>query len=524
MYLEFYHLERNPFSITPDPEFLFLSQSHQDALQILTHGIEERDGFIALLGEAGSGKTTVLNAYLASVNPQQLKAIYIFGPHLSIKDILALFCREFDLDGSSEYLVEVVNHIHTALVEEEKQGNRVVLIIDDAQNLSVDTLENLRMFANLLENEVRRLVQVVLIGHEEFRRKLHLPELHQLKLRLKTCAMLSPLTRKESLDYIYHRLAKAAVTDEPVFTARAVRTIVRYAGGVPFHLNLLCREALIAGFAYKEKPISTWTVREVIRESRQTHSFPSPSIFRRYWGWASATGGMLLVGGLFWMSPYKNLLLSQVAALEPPRLSQWFSGDSPPQYDAQRQAESEERRVAAVPTQPDHAEAVPLPSTEQRAEVTQRVATLMQEFFPTGGDFRLRVWPEKGINTVYTEGEKLLVHVLPEVGAYVQVDYYQVDGTVVHLLPNPLDHNFVSGGTTLTLGEAKSSYYFTISPPFGHELLTVIASRQPLENNRTLPRIEPAMAYLDRLAKQLEAYKTRGKVAGVHVLIPTAKR
>ena len=524
MYLDFYHLERNPFSITPDPEFLFPSLSHQDALQILAHGIEERDGFIALLGEAGSGKTTILNAYLASVNSQQLKTIYIFGPHLSIKDILALFCREFDLDGTSEYLVEVVNHIHKALVEEEKQGKRVVLIIDDAQDLSVDTLENLRMFANLLENEVRRLVQVVLIGHEDFRRKLHLPELHQLKMRLKTCAMLSPLTRKESLAYVYHRLAKAAVTDEPIFTARALRTIVRYAGGVPFHLNLLCREALIAGFAYKEQPISTWTVREVIHESKQTHGLSLPSIFRRYWGWASVTGSVLLLGGLFWLSPYKDLLLSQVAVLEPPRLSQWFSGSAHPQGDGPQREQPEAGSVAVTPTSPGRAEAVPLAPTEQRAEVTQRVTTLMQQSFPSGGDFRLQVWPDKGLQAVYTEGEKLLVHVLPEVGVYVQVDYYQVDGTVVHLLPNPLDRNFVSGGTTLTLGEAHSSYHFTISPPFGHELLTVIASRQPLEDNRELPRIEPAMAYLDRLTKQLAAHKAKSKVAGVHVLIPTAKQ
>src|SRR2546427_3063451 len=217
MYLDFYHLKKAPFHITPDPEFLFLSLSHKAALGALVYSIEERQGFVALVGEVGLGKTTILRSYLERVDQSQLKTIYIFHSNVSFSDLLKTICREFRLEVTTEDVFDTVNHLHQVLLEEYKQGRNVALIVDEAQHMPIETLEHLRLLSNL-ETSTQKLMQIVLVGQPEFEDKLNEHALRQLKQRLVIRATIAPLTAEESRDYILYRLAKVSTVDEPIFT------------------------------------------------------------------------------------------------------------------------------------------------------------------------------------------------------------------------------------------------------------------------------------------------------------------
>jgi hypothetical protein len=197
------------------------------------------------------------------------------------------------------------------------------------------------------------------------------------------------------------------------------------------------------------------------------------------------------------------------------------STDAPLAIRATYQAPTADWRAARIATTPE-----PRPETrrrEPRSELTQRVVDLMQHHFPNGGAFPLRVWVNKGSKERYTEGEHLLVHVLSDQSAHLQMDYYQADGQVVHLLPHPLDRNRVEAGEILSLGKPDNAFQFAVVPPFGVEMLTVVASPVPLEASPGGPTIEPAEGYLERFAERLEAYKVQGNAAIAHIRIQTQK-
>jgi general secretion pathway protein A len=309
MYLDFYQLKKAPFHITPDPDFLFLSPSHKAALGSIIYGIEERQGFVAIIGEVGLGKTTILRSYLERIDERQLKTIYIFNANISFRSLLKIIFREFDIDFESEDLFEMVNRLHQVLIEEYKQGRNVALIIDEAQNMPIETLENLRMLSNL-ETSTEKLVQIVLIGQPEFDNKLNLNELRQLKQRLVIRSTIEPLSNEESLAYIEHRLSKVALVPEPLFSKGALKLIVEQAQGTPRALNILCTNALIAGFGYRQKPIATGTVKEVIGGSA---SPKTPSRLRFGLAWSTA---LVVCAGVFWASPYKDVVFSKFQQTE----------------------------------------------------------------------------------------------------------------------------------------------------------------------------------------------------------------
>ena len=160
---------------------------------------------------------------------------------------------------------------------------------------------------------------------------------------------------------------------------------------------------------------------------------------------------------------------------------------------------------------------------EERLSLTDELTNLMQTLFPDGGDFPMRVWPDKGMGAVYVEGEKFSVHVALETNAHLQVEYFQSDGTVVHVLPNPKHNNFVEGGKTFVIGKVGGGYEFVVTPPFGEELLMVIASHEPLEADPERPVIEPAADYIERLLTGLRSQQDKGKVAVAHIIIWTKK-
>ncbi|MFZ0932187.1 MAG: AAA family ATPase [Syntrophobacteraceae bacterium] len=268
MYLDFYKFKKSPFHITPDPEFLFLSASHKEASACLIYGIEERKGFIAITGEIGVGKTTILRSYLENIEPEKLRVVYIFNAVLSFESLLKQIFNELGLVAAEGTGVPgLVNHLHRFLIEEYKNERNVALIIDEAQNMPVETLENLRMLSNL-ETSKDKLVQIVMVGQPEFERKLELEELRQLKQRVAIRCRIKPLTRDESLAYIQHRLMKASLFHNQVFTKGALKRIVKEAGGFPRLINIFCDNAMITGFGYQRNPVGKKIIKEVIADFR----------------------------------------------------------------------------------------------------------------------------------------------------------------------------------------------------------------------------------------------------------------
>lgn len=317
MYLDFYLLKKEPFHVTPDPEFLFLSPSHKAALRALVYGVEERQGFVALLGEVGLGKTTILRSYLERVDQSQLKPIHLLHPNLSFCELLHTLCQECGLEGTTENIAETITRLHHVLIGEYQQGRNVALLVDEAQHMPLETLEQLLLLSNL-ETSTQKLLQIVLVGQPEFEAKLNAQALRQLKQRLVIRATIVPLTAEESRDYILYRLAKVRLADNPIFTRGALQAIITQAQGIPRVLNILCTNALIQGFVNGQPRISVKIAQEVIAE----YTGKKP---RQGWRpWVAVAGALALLAVWHWGSPYA---LSLFAKLHLPRAT--LSGTLP---------------------------------------------------------------------------------------------------------------------------------------------------------------------------------------------------
>jgi general secretion pathway protein A len=279
MYLNFYKLKKQPFHITPDPEFLYLSPSHKEAMSAIIYGITQKKGFVAITGAVGVGKTTILRSYLETTDKKHLKLIYIFNTKLTFKELVTTIYQELGLQIEGTGILEMVNRLNEVLIEEYKQGNTVVLIIDEAQNMPVDTLESLRMLSNL-ETSKDKLIQIVLVGQPEFEATLNLDRLKQLKQRLAIRSTIRALTKAESLEYLKFRLKMAGGNPGSVFSAPALKKIISKAQGIPRTLNILSDNTLITGLGYKKKPATAKIVREIIRDLDGTHK---KSFFAQRW-------------------------------------------------------------------------------------------------------------------------------------------------------------------------------------------------------------------------------------------------
>ncbi len=353
MYLSFYQLKKAPFHITPDPEFLFLSPSHKEALGSVIYGIEQRKGFVAITGEVGVGKTTILRSYLDNADRQGLKIIYVFNANVSFDGLLKTIYRELGLTVDTNDVYEMVNQLHVILIEEYRQNQNVVLIIDEAQNMPIETLENLRMLSNL-ETSKDKLIQILLVGQPEFERKLDLHELRQLKQRIAIRCKILPLSPKESLAYIEHRLARASGKRTSVFSKSALNLIVQHARGIPRIINILCDNALITGYGYEKRIISTKIVKEVIGD----FTGHSPN---RWFGFRLPVSIMLFLSILFWASPFKNKTLMkedppsgdalQTVFKAPSGLQNSTEPQNPPLLLDLNKAESVAQPTTAMPTE-----------------------------------------------------------------------------------------------------------------------------------------------------------------------------
>lgn len=301
MYLQYYRLKKEPFHITPDPEFLYLSSGHKEALASIIYGIEQRKGFIAITGEVGVGKTTVLRSYLEQVKQKNLKTIYILNAKLTFRELLRMIYYELDAPCEADEVFEMVNGLHHFLIEGYRQNHNFVLLIDEAQNLPVETLENLRMLSNL-ETSKDKLIQIVLVGQPELARLLNLPVLRQLKQRIAIRSDIPPLSPKESMEYIKHRIRKGGGDIDRIFAKRAVAKIIKESKGIPRLLNIICDNALITGFGYQKKLVGPRIVKEVVSDLRVRH------IPRHFLRWGAALSLVLLVIPFYFLISYVKTL------------------------------------------------------------------------------------------------------------------------------------------------------------------------------------------------------------------------
>jgi general secretion pathway protein A len=266
MYLEYFGLSEKPFSITPDPRYLYLSVRHEEALAHLAYGISEAGGFIQLTGEVGTGKTTTIRSLLARA-PKNAEIALIINPRMSPPEFVQTICEELGLglpdiaEGNLKELIDVLNRY---LLRMHSEGRRVVLIVDEAQNLTPDVLEQVRLLTNL-ETSSQKLLQIILIGQPELRELLGRSDLRQLAQRITARFHLNPLSREETAGYVRHRLRVAGTTSE-IFPPAALNEVYRVSGGVPRVINIVCDRALLAAYTGERHQVSTGLVRQSANE------------------------------------------------------------------------------------------------------------------------------------------------------------------------------------------------------------------------------------------------------------------
>jgi len=264
MYTSYFGLTDKPFSITPDPRYLYLSERHAEALAHLLYGVTESGGFIQLTGEVGTGKTTLVRSMLEQL-PTHVDVALILNPRLSSNEFLAAICHEIHAPlGNDASPREMVNALNTRLLEAHAEGRRVVLIVDEAQNLSADVLEQVRLLTNL-ETAKQKLLQIILIGQPELRELLGRNDLRQLAQRITGRYHLDPLVRSESIEYLRHRLQVAGATTE-IFRPSALQTVHHLAGGVPRLMNVIADRALLGAYSSERKQVTPALVRSAAAE------------------------------------------------------------------------------------------------------------------------------------------------------------------------------------------------------------------------------------------------------------------
>jgi general secretion pathway protein A len=265
MYKEFFGLRANPFNVNPDPRFLFLTRHTEEALACLTYGIQSRKGFVLLTGEVGTGKTTLINKLLEWLRLQQVSTAFVFNSRLNVPQFLDYMMADFGIPCDSKAKSQILLRLYNWLLDRYRAGETAVLIVDEAQSLSDEVLEEVRMLTNL-ETFTEKLLQIVLVGQPELEQKLKRPHLRQLRQRLTLRAKTYPLTQEESKAYVQQRLRIAGSSGQEIFDPGAMTALYRYSSGIPRVINLLCEHCLVSAFVDQQKVIGAGVVESVARD------------------------------------------------------------------------------------------------------------------------------------------------------------------------------------------------------------------------------------------------------------------
>ncbi len=265
MYKEFFGLRANPFNVNPDPRYLYLTRHTEEALACLTYGIQSRKGFVLLTGEVGTGKTTLINKLLEWLRLQQVATAFIFNSRLDVPQFLDFMMADFAIPCDSKSKSQVLQRLYNWLLDRYRAGETAVLIVDEAQNLSDEVLEEIRMLTNL-ETFTEKLLQIILVGQPELEQRLKQPQLRQLRQRLTLRAKTHPFNLEETKSYITQRLRIAGSNGEPIFETDAVAALYRYSIGVPRVINLLCEHCLVSAFVDQKKTVAAEIVDAVAKD------------------------------------------------------------------------------------------------------------------------------------------------------------------------------------------------------------------------------------------------------------------
>lgn len=319
MYTDFFGLNEKPFAITPDPRYLYLSRRHADALAHLIYGISESGGFIQLTGEVGTGKTTLIRSLLEQL-PEKAEIALILNPQLSSKEFLEGICEELGIETpEGESVRAVIGSLNTHLLKAHAEGRRIVLIVDEAQTLSPELLEQVRLLTNL-ETPTQKLLQIILIGQPELRDLLSRPEMRQIAQRVTGRYHLEPLSKLETATYVQHRM-RVAGCQTPVFMRSAVAELYRKSGGIPRIINVVADRALLAAYTQDRTRVDGALVRRAAAEVFGKRLATS------LWPWAIAAAGVAaVVFGSFGLwrdnnEPPPAVRVSEAEAAAPPTAS-----------------------------------------------------------------------------------------------------------------------------------------------------------------------------------------------------------
>jgi general secretion pathway protein A len=285
MYCDFFGFSEKPFTITPNPHFVFLSSIHREAFARLLYGVDSHAGFIALTGEVGTGKTTLLRTLLTQLDPEKYTNALIFNPCMSAEQLLAAICREYGVEADEKNRFGYLDALNRFLIDQNSAGRTVVLVIDEAQNLAPDVLEQVRMISNL-ETERDKLIQIILAGQPELNDILRRHDLRQLNQRITVRCRLTSMKLDDTIYYIDHRLKISGSRIPDIFSKAAVRRIYRFSHGIPRLINIACEQALVMAWTREIRSVSPSIAAEVIAELQPVDDYKG--IVSRIFQWLFA--------------------------------------------------------------------------------------------------------------------------------------------------------------------------------------------------------------------------------------------
>jgi general secretion pathway protein A len=265
MYCDYFGFSEKPFTITPNPHFVFLSSIHREAYARLLYGVDSHAGFIALTGEVGTGKTTMLRTLLTQLDPEKYTSALIFNPCMSSEQLLESICRELGVIADERNRSGYLDALYTFLIEQNCTGRTVVLVIDEAQNLEPEVLEQVRLISNL-ETEQDKLIQIILAGQPELNDVLRRHDLRQLNQRITVRCRLTPMKLDDTDSYISHRLKISGSRIPDIFSRAAIKRIYRFSHGIPRLINVACEQALVMAWTREVRTVSPSIAAEVIAE------------------------------------------------------------------------------------------------------------------------------------------------------------------------------------------------------------------------------------------------------------------